>query len=202
MQPVQPEPSVPRPAASRGAAPPGGNEPTTARRSWKRFAVTWLFVSIGALTFVFLAYRWTGTSTLRATVQRVYEDGGEFRAELVGVDGHVLVAANENMRFPHLKLDAAGRQAELYRFSATSDVVDVSLWGFRLSWLNVFPNIVDVAFVESSKSRRRKLAQEIEQAVRHRLATQGGIRLETRAQTDLVSEIESVLERAEPPTTR
>jgi len=152
-----------------------------------------VLLTLAAIVLLFVAYRWIGTSDVRATVQRVYEDQGEFRVELVRADGKVLVAANHDMYFPHFKLDSADQQARLHNLAVSQDTAMVTVWGFRLSWFSVFPNVVEVEMVQTNVERRRALANRLSTAVLDDLRKKGAIQGGANLQADTAKTIEAVL---------
>lgn len=133
----------------------------------------WLIVVVAISALFVLAYRWAGTSTLRGTVQRVYEKDAQYRIDFVDSSGEVHVLENDAIKFPHLKTDTADLQAELHRFSETGDEVDVTAWGFRAPFISIFPNIVDVEFVRSDTVRKKEHVRYITQSVINELIDQG-----------------------------
>jgi hypothetical protein len=166
-----------------------------------------LLMTIAAIALLLFAYRWIGTSTVRSTVQRVYEDQGEFRAELVEPGGKVLVTANRDMYFPHFKLDSADQQAKLHNLSLSQDTAEVTVWGFRLSWFSVFPNVVDVEMVQTNVERRRALAKRLAAAVLEELRKKGAVQGGAGLQDDTTKAIEAVLaaqdtQKGAPPPPR
>lgn len=156
----------------------------------KKIAIIIPVLVIGIL----LAYRFAGTRTYVGTVQRVYEKEGEFRVELRDKDGTVLVAANEDMKFPYVKLDSADLHANLHRFAQTGDLVKAKVWGFRLEWFSVFPNVVDAEFAESKKDRTRKRAEKLADAVIHTLIDKGALKGGDGVRDDVVQAISDALD--------
>ncbi len=142
-------------------------------RPFKQRAMIWLGVAaLGFLAF-FLTYRWAGTSTYRGTVQRVYEQSNDYRAEIVDLEGNTHVVGNREIMFPYFKLNTADLHADLNRLSKTHDLVEVTVWGFRLSWFSIFPNLIDTTFVMSRQDRDQKRAERIADAVLERLNQKG-----------------------------
>jgi len=156
-----------------------------------------VLITIGVVVLLLLGYRWIGTSNVRATVQRVYEDQGEFRVELVQPDGTVLVAGNHDMYFPHFKLDSADQQAQLHNLAVSQDTAEVTVWGFRLSWFSVFPNVVDVEMVQTNVERRRALASRLANAVLEELRKKGAVQGGAGLHDDTAKAIEAVLAEQE-----
>jgi hypothetical protein len=180
---------------------------TTKKRSAASTVKRGLLITIAVIAFLLLAYRWIGTSDVRSTVQRVYEDQGEFRAELVEPGGKVLVVGNHDMYFPHFKLDSADQQARLHNLSLSQDTAEVTVWGFRLSWFSVFPNVVDVEMVQTNVERRRALANRLAGAVLEELRKKGAVQPGAGLQADTAKAIEAVLAEQEtnkgaPPAPR
>lgn len=152
-----------------------------------------ILVVVGVAILLLLGYRWAGTSTVRVTVQRVYEDQGDFRAELVQKNGEVLVVANHDMKFPHFKLDSADKHAELHNLVLNQDVADVTVWGFRFTWMDMFPNVVDVHVVQTNQERRKALADRLATAVLEHLREKGAVPAGAGLHAGTVEVIESVL---------
>jgi len=180
---------------------------TTKKRSTASSVKRGLWITLGAILFLLLAYRWLGTSTVRSTVQRVYEDQGEFRAELVEPGGKVLVIGNHDMYFPHFKLDSADQQARLHNLSLSQDTAEVTVWGFRLTWFSVFPNVVDVEMVQTNLERRHALASRLAAAALEELRKKGAVQGGAGLQDDTAKAIEAVLAEQEtrkgaPPAPR
>lgn len=166
--------------------------------SFKRSAIKWVAIVGAALLFALLLYRWAGTSTVRGTVQRVYEKEAEYRVELVDLDGNVHVTGNSEIRFPYFKLDTADLHAELNRLALTKDVVDAKVWGFRMSWFDAFPNLIEVEFVRSNAARTRAQAENLTDVVLAELVKEGAIQNGAELRPGLVSVIEQAL--LKPPT--
>lgn len=169
----------------------------TPRRSFASTLKRGLLITVAALLVLYLGYRWLGTAEVRATIQRVYEDQGEFRVELVQTDGQVLVAANRDMYFPHFKLDSADQQAKLHNLAVSQDTARVKVWGFRLSWFSVFPNVVDVEMVQTNVERRRALASKLATAVLDELRKKGVVQGGANLHDDTAKVIEDVLATGE-----
>lgn len=163
------------------------------KRSFKQRALIWLLAFLGVLLVVFLVYRWAGTSVYRGTVQRVYETGSEYRTELVDLKGNVHVFGNGDIKFPHFKMDTADLHAELNRLSKTRDVVDLTVWGFRMSWFSTFPNIVGAEFVMSRQERDRKRAELVTDSVLRVLLDKNLIKGGDGIKEDLVRAVEESL---------
>jgi hypothetical protein len=170
---------------------------TTKKRSATSSLKRGLLITIAAIAFLLFAYRWLGTSDVRSTVQRVYEDQGEFKAELVEPSGKVLVVGNHDMYFPHFKLDSADQQAKLHNLSLSQDTAEVTVWGFRLSWFSIFPNVVDVEMVQTNIERRHALANRLAGAVLEELRKKGAVQGGAGLQEDTVKAIEAVLAEQE-----
>lgn len=173
---------------------------TPQKRGFARNLKRGVLITLGALLLLFLAYRWLGTSDVRAVVQRVYEDQGEFRAELVQPDGKVLVVANSDMYFPHFKLDSADQQAQLHNLAVSQDSALVTVWGFRLSWFSVFPNVVEVEMVQTNVERRKALADRLAKAVLDELRRKGAVQAGAGLHEDTVKAIEAVLAEQDRPS--
>jgi hypothetical protein len=133
-------------------------------------------ILVGVLLACFVLYRWGGTSHYRGTVQRVYEKGAEYRVEFTQLSGKVRVIGNAEMRFPYFKTNTADLHAELNRLARTGDVVDIRVWGFRQSWLSMFPNVVDVNFVYSAEKRAHQHAEAVADAVIATLANRDALK--------------------------
>jgi hypothetical protein len=172
-------------------------ESTTKTRGTASTLKRGLLITIGVIAFLLLAYRWIGTSDVRCTVQRVYEDQGQFRAELVEPGGKVLVTGNHDIYFPHFKLDSADQQAKLHNLAVSQDTALVTVWGFRLSWFSVFPNVVDVEMVQTNVERRRALANRLAGAVLEELRKKGAVQSGAGLQEDTAKAIEAVLAEQE-----
>ena len=180
-----------------GAPPP----PPTPKVSWLRRVLHWVGFVFGTLLLLTLIYRWIGTSTVRGTVQRVYEKDARFLIEFVDTSGNVTVVENEPIRFPHFKTSTEDLYADLHRFSQTRDIVDLTTWGVRAAFMDVFPNAVAIDFVKSNQVEKQRQVERITQVVIDELIDQGimtrGAQLEeTRASLSRV--IERAL--AEPPS--
>jgi Protein of unknown function (DUF1523) len=160
-----------------GATPAGqGGEPR--RRSFKSRMLTRLALLTLFLMVAFFMIRWVGTSTYRGKVQRVYEQGIEYRVEFTDLDGGVHVIGNTEIKFPYFKLDTADLHAHLNRLSTTGDIVDIRVWGFRQSWFSIFPNAIDVTFVrsdtEQQEARAGRITDEVLQALSAKGVLKGG----------------------------
>jgi hypothetical protein len=180
--------------------PADQNPETTKQRGTASTMKRGLLITVALLLFLFLAYRWIGTSNVRAVVQRVYEDQGEFRAELVEPDGKVLVIGNHDMYFPHFKLDSADQQARLHNLAVSKDTAVVKVWGFRLSWFSVFPNVVEIEMVQTNVERRRALANRIAGAVLEELRKKGAVQSGAGLHEDTAKAVEAVLSEQEGPS--
>jgi hypothetical protein len=121
----------------------------------------------------FFSYRWLGTSTLRGHVQRVYEKDAAYKIEFVELSGDVSVVENTPIRFPHFKLETADLQAELHHLSESGDIVDLKVWGPRLSWLDIFPNAIESEFVRSNEERKKEQVERVTNHVVNELIDQG-----------------------------
>lgn len=146
------------------------------------------------LLAILFAYRFAGTRSYVGTVQRVYEKEGEFRVEFRDKDGTVLVAGNQDMKFPYVKLDSADLHANLHRFAQTGDLVKAKVWGFRLEWFSVFPNVVDAEFAESKKDRTRKRAEKLADAAIRALTDKGILKGGDGVRDDVVQAIADALD--------
>lgn len=151
------------------------------RVPFKKRLLRFFLLLATALVLCFFAYRWIGTSTIRGSVQRVYEKDAAYKVEFVAESGDVHVMENTPMRFPHFKLETADLQATLHRLAQTGDVVDLEVWGTRLSWLDVFPNVVDSKLVRSNEEGRANQALEVTDAVIDELIDQGVLERGTTA---------------------
>lgn len=185
----------------RADAPPPATEPTpvnserrpSRRLPWKWRALFWLFLLSSVCFCALMALRWAGSTELRGTVERVYEKQAEYRVEFTELDGTVHVVGNQEIHFPFFKVDTADVQAELNRLARTKDIVDLKIWGLRIPWFSLFPNIVDVEFVRSDSDRRRAQATEITEAVLRTLRNQGIIRGGEDVREALIKTIEESL---------
>lgn len=164
------------------------------KKSWKQRLLLWTLGILGVLLVLFFAYRWAGTSTYRGSIQRVYETNHDFRTELVDLDGNVHVLGNQEIKFPYFKLDTADLHAKLNRLAQTRDIVDVKVWGFRMSWFSTFPNLIDVEFVVSRQERNRKRAEDAADAVIRNLQDRGFLKAGDNVRDDLVQIIAATLD--------
>jgi hypothetical protein len=156
-----------------------GDEPVSGapkRIPFKKRVLRFFLILLSGLLLSFFAYRWIGTSTMRGSVQRVYEKDAAYKVEFIEESGDVHVMENAPMRFPHLKLETADLQATLHHLGQTGDVVDLTVWGTRLSWLDIFPNVVDSEFVRSSEEGRAEQALKVTDAVIDELIDQGVVK--------------------------
>lgn len=165
------------------------------KKSFKRRLVTWFLVILGILFALFFLYRTLGSSEYRATVQRVYEKEGEYRVEFRDRDGKVHVAGNHDMNFPYVKVDSADLHAELHHFAQKGDTVKVKIWGFRLAWFSVFPNVISAEFAESRAERTRKQAEQIADAVLRKLLDKGVLKGGDGLREDVIQAVEESLDR-------
>jgi len=150
--------------------------PVEKSRPFKQRALLWTFGFLVTLIVLFFTYQWAGTSHYRGTVQRVYEQSNDYRAEIVDLEGNVHVVGNQEIKFPYFKLNTADLHAELNRLSKTRDIVDVKVWGFRMSWFSTFPNLIETEFVMSRQDRDQKRAERIADAVLRSLLDKGLIK--------------------------
>lgn len=162
-------------------------------RSFKQRAVIWMCGFVALLIFLFFAYQWAGTSVYRGTVQRVYEQGTDYRAEIVDLEGNVHVVGNEEIKFPYFKLDTADVHAQLNRFSQTRDLVEVTVWGFRMSWFSTFPNLIEARFVMSKSDRDRKRAERVAEAVLKALADRNLVKGDDAAKSAIQQAVQESL---------
>jgi hypothetical protein len=169
---MTPDP-IPPPAPVENSSPKGNNASPT---SWTRRLLNWMGFTFGSLLLLFVIYRWLGTSTVRGTVQRVYEKDARFLIEFVDASGNVTVVENEPIRFPHFKASTEDLHADLHRYSQTGDIVDLTTWGIRASFMDVFPNAVDVDFVKSNQAAKQLQAERIARLVINELLDQGVLR--------------------------
>lgn len=142
-------------------------------RTFKQKALRLSLIVFGSLLLAFLLYRWAGTSVLLGHVQRVYEKGNGYKIEFVEKSGEVSVLENTPIRFPHFKLETADLQAQLHHFSETGDIIELKVWGLRLSWLEYYPNAIEAEFVSSNEDRRKAQVQAISYGVMNELIDQG-----------------------------
>lgn len=153
-----------------------------------------LLIVAAILIALAIAYRLAGTRSYIGVVQRVYEKEGEYRVELRDREGQVFVAKNIDMKFPYFKLNSADLHANLHRFAQTGDFVKAKIWGFRLEWFSMFPNVVDVAFAESKKDRTRKRAERVADAAIQVLTDQGILKGGDGVRDDLVRAVSEALD--------
>ena len=179
--------------ATAGKTPDVQTAKTERPPSLKRSATKWVVIIGGALLLCTLLYRWAGTPVFRGTVQRVYEKESEYRVELVDLDGNVHVTSNVEISFPYFKLDTADLHAELNRLALTKDVIEARVWGFRLAWFDVFPNLIDVEFIRSNAARKRIQAEVMTDLVVAQLIKDGALKDGTEVRAGLVSVIERAL---------
>jgi len=99
------------------------------------------------------AYKWTGTGLYQGTVQRVYEKTNEYRVEFVTQNGETKVFTNADSSFPYWKTNSADVQAGLNSAVGNGDVIEVTTWGWRVSFSSSFPNVVDYEVIESPKQQ-------------------------------------------------
>lgn len=135
------------------------------KRSFKRSFLKWSAVVLACLMVAFFFYRWAGTSHYKGTIQRVYEKEAEYRVEFTDLEGRVRVVGNRESRFPYFKVETADLHAELNRLANTGDLVEITVWGFRQAWFSMFPNVIEVEFLQSRKERERKRAERVAEAV-------------------------------------
>lgn len=179
--------------ASAGKAPDVQTAKTERPPSFKRSAGKWVLIIGGAILLCLLLYRWIGTSVYRGTVQRVYEKESEYRVEFVDLDGNVLVTGNSEIRFPYFKIDTADLHAELNRLALTKDVIDARVWGYRMAWFDMFPNLIEVEFVRSNAARKRAQAEVMTDLVIAQLVKEGAVKDGSDVRSGLVSVIERAL---------
>lgn len=141
-----------------------------------RFALKWLAIVVALTLLGLFLYRSAGTSTYRGTVQRVYEKQAEYRVEFAELDGNVHVVGNDEARFPYFKTNTADLHAKLNQLSRSGDIVDLKVWGFRHSWLSMFPNVVGVTHVQSASARQLARAEQIADAVISTLANRDALK--------------------------
>lgn len=163
--------------------------------STKRFLIKWSLIVGAVLVLGFFVYRGLGTTHYRGTVQRVYEQQDEYRVEFVDSEGKVHVAANREIRFPYFKLDTADLHAELNRYSQTHDIVEARVWGFRFSWISMFPNVIEVAFVRSNADTERMRAENAADAVIAQLKSEGILKGGEHVRPGIVSAITEGLKK-------
>lgn len=181
-------------AGAGGAVATGDTVPAPAKkRSLRARLATYAAVFFAVLLVLFFSYRWAGTTTYRGTVQRVYEKGMEYRVEFTTLEGEVRVVGNAEIKFPYFKLDTADVHAELNRLSLTGDVVDLTVWGFRQAWLDMFPNVIEVTFVRSDEDRSRARAERVADAVIAKLREQNVLKGGESVKPGLVEAIATAL---------
>lgn len=172
------------------ATPPSSPPPRAIGKKLKRLAIIAPLVSLALI----LGYRFAGTRTFTGVVQRVYEKEGEYRVELRDPRGEVLVAANHDMKFPYFKLNSADVHANLHHFAQTGDLVKTEIWGFRMEWFSVFPNVVDVTFLESKRDRTRKRAERVADAALRVLVDKGILKGGDGVRDDLIEAVGEALD--------
>src|SRR5690606_19624196 len=193
-----PPPAAAPPSPTSGSAPQAAQ--TVRKVSFKRRLVLWLVLLTAFCLLGLMAVRWAGSTTLRGTVERVYEKQAEYRVEFTELDGTVHVVGNQEIHFPFFKVDTADVQARLNRLAKTKDVVDLKIWGLRIAWFSLFPNIVDIDFVRSDSERRRAQASDITEAVIQSLKKQGVLRGGEGVRDELLKAVEETLkENPIPP---
>jgi hypothetical protein len=170
------------------------------KHSWKQRILVSLFLFVFACVLGVFLIRWIGSTTLRGTIQRTYEKQAEYRVEFAELDGTIHVVGNQEIHFPFFKVDTADVQAELNHMKHTGDVVDLKVWGLRIPWFSLFPNVVDLTFVRSDSDRRRaeasRIADEVLEALRQRGILKGG----DDVRDDVIQAIERGLEKPNKDT--
>lgn len=172
--------------------------------SWKRRFLIWFSLLVFAFGLAFLTLRWAGSTTLRGTVQRVYEKEAEYRIEFTELDGTIHVVGNQEIHFPYFKVDTADVQAQLNRMSRTGDIIDIKVWGLRIPWFSVFPNIVDMEFIRSDSEQRKVQAERIADGVLAVLTQRGVLKGGESVREEVVQAVTRALEsssRGRLPTT-
>ena len=91
----------------------------------------------------------------------------------------------------------ADQQAKLHNLAVSQDTALVTVWGFRLSWFSVFPNVVDVEMVQTNVERRRALANRLAGAVLEELRKKGAVQSGAGLHEDTAKAIEAVLAEQE-----
>lgn len=185
-----------------GTAPPPKGvtplPPPAPKAPWTRRFLHGVAFVFGTLFLLVLIYRWIGTSTVRGTVQRVYEKDARFLIEFVDASGNVTVVENEPIRFPHFKTSTEDLHADLHRYSQTQDTVDLTTWGIRAAFMDVFPNAVDVDFVKSNQVAKKMQAERVTRVVINELIDQGFLR-RTDATEETRRNLTRVIEKALAP---
>lgn len=163
-------------ANSRTSPVPADEKSNEKGLNWKQKLLRWTLLVFGVLLLLFFLFRWTGTSHHRGTVERVYEKGHEYRVEFWDESGKVHVVGNEDLRFPYLKLNTADLHAQLNRLAKTGDLVELKVWGFRYTWLSMFPNAISVQTLESGRARAERRAGDLAEAIEAELKNRGALK--------------------------
>lgn len=172
----QPDGGAPPPVGTTNDSSTSSEAGRVSRVPFGKRLLRWTLAMLVSVVLLAFSYRWAGTTTLRGSVQRVYEKEAHYRVEFIESSGEVHVLENEVTTFPYFKSDSADLQAALHRYARTGDIVDVKAWGFRASFLSVFPNIVEVDFVRSGAERQEARTRLVTQAVIDELIDQGIVR--------------------------
>lgn len=174
-----------------GAAPPAAAKKGADSKppTWKQRLLRWSLLVVGVLLLLFFLVRLVGTTHHTGTVERVYEKGSEYRVEFWDERGKVHVVGNEDVRFPYFKLDTADLHAELNRFAKTGDLVELKVWGFRTTWLSMFPNAISVELLESGEAREERRARALAKVIEAELKNRGALKEGVQVQDAIVDAI-------------
>ena len=174
------------------------SEEVKKKGSFKRALIKWLLLLLAALMTLFFVYRWAGTNQAVGTVQRVYESHAEYRIEFADEDGEVTVIGNNDIQFPYVKLDAADLHAELHRLAESGDTVRLTIWGFRQSWLSMFPNLLDIEILSTKEEKIAARAEQLKKEILQMMKRKGVLPEQEGFQEDLQRTLEEGLAKPAP----
>ena len=175
------------------------SEEVTKKGSFKRGLLKWIALLLIAAGVLFMSYRWAGTNEYIGTVQRVYESQSDYRIEFAEESGEVIVVGNNDIQFPYVKLDSADLHAELHRLAESGDTVSLSIWGFRQSWLSVFPNVLDIEILSTKKEKIAARAAQLNEAIVEMMRRKGVLPEQDGFKEDLQRSLEETLAQPAPP---
>lgn len=132
---------------------------TPSRWTWRRRLGVGLGAVLAFLLLTWLGIRWAGTFTYEGEVLRVYEKLDDYRVEVAMSDGEVAVLVNRETRFPYFKTNTADLQARLEKLEQDDSLVRVHAFGFRNSWISMFPNVVGVDLVLTAEEVNQQRAE-------------------------------------------
>ncbi len=178
------------------------SEEVKKKGSFKRAFIKWTLFLITALVAIFFVYRWAGTHEEVGTIQRVYENHAEYRIEFADEEGEVTVIGNNDIQFPYVKLDAADLHAELHRLAESGDTVRLTIWGFRQSWLSMFPNVLDIEILSTKEEKIAARATQLKEKVVEMMKRKGVLPEQEGFQDDLQRTLEESLSQPAPPAHR